>query len=428
MEISELEAALIGAICADQSLVRMAARYLTAEDFSASACGAVFEAALDADGRGKLFDGYIAADVLTGKIDKPRDFIAQCLDLAVNKGNAEEYAKIIKRDADERVLRERVSDALATEHGETLTEAIAGICAEQIQRRTNGRMKKLSSVMDKTYDGLFEEPTDRIDTGYGKLDYLLKGLWGGELIIVAARPSVGKSAFALSIAESAARHGKTVQFYSLEMEDTEIGERLLARWTQNVTMNDIIDRDFREDEGKAEDAAKAMTYCAGLPIFIDDSANVKPSRVRSQALTQKDLGLIIVDYGGLMASDRRYDKRHLELGAISRDLKNIAKELKVPVVMLAQLNRGVGDDEKPSLRELRDSGELEQNANKCVFLWNTDKELGEIGVFVAKNRKGRTGELLMRFDGDHMRFTELEKRYEPPKRKKRSESVFGEEE
>ena len=410
----DAETNLIGAICVDQKTVRVAAKYLTADDFRSSACGTVFDAALDADSRGKLFDGYMAADVLKGKLDNPRQFIAECIEVCVSTANAEEYAKLIRREADERRLREQVEIALAEQSGEKLAETIAGICAEQIQKRPGSRMRKLDFVLQKTFQGLFEKPENRVDTGYSHLDNILKGMWGGELIVIAARPAVGKSAFALSIAEYAARCGKIVQFYSLEMEDVEIGERELARWTSSVTMDELIDRSIGEDDAKNEDAARAFSRTASFPIYIDDSPNVKPSKVRAQALTQERLGLIVVDYGGLMSPDRKQDSRNLELGAITRDLKNLAKELKIPIIMLAQLNRGVSSEQKPTLRELRDSGEIEQNANKVLFLWNIDRDIGKVGVSVGKNRRGKCGDVVMEFDGAHMVFTELEERYEEP--------------
>lgn len=417
------EIALIGAICQEPKLARVIARHVEPRHFFYESCRTVYETALDYDANGKAFDALIAAEALKDRIENVRGFLAECIEFVPTTSNTEEYAKLLRSKSDERELRERVGDALNTENGAKLTETIAAICAEQIQSRAGGGMKKFSDVMERTYMGLFERAVNRVDTGYGKLDYLLKGMWGGELIILAARPAVGKSAFALSIAEHAAAHGKTVQLYSLEMEDVEVGERSLARHTRKLSMNEIIERNISDDsydpktlDDMTTDAVQAFDKLVKLPIYIDDSPNVKPSKVRAQALTQKDLGLIIVDYGGLMSADRRYDSRNLELGAISRDLKNIAKELKVPVVMLGQLNRGVSDNQKPTLRELRDSGELEQNANKCVFLWNVNKEDGFVGVSVAKNRKGRTGEIIMQFDGDHMRFTETDEQYREPKR------------
>lgn len=424
IDTHEEEIAVIGAICRDAKMLRVVQRYVEPKHFFYESCRTVYEYALDTEADGKVFDVMVAADALKGKIADIRKFLAECMDIVPTTANTEEYAKLLRTKADERELREKVGIALNEESGAKLTETIAAICTEQISNRAGGRMKKFEDVIKKTYQGLFETPENRCDTGYGKLDAMLKGMWGGELIILAARPAVGKSAFALSIAESVAKSGKTVQFYSLEMEDVEVGERSIARHTTRLTMNEIIDRNLGGEayppkvlDEMQEDAARAYLEILKLPIYIDDSPNVKPSKVRAQALTQRGLGLIVVDYGGLMSADRRYDSRNLELGAISRDLKNIAKELKVPVLMLGQLNRGVGDEQKPTLRELRDSGELEQNANKCVFLWNINKDDGLVGVSVAKNRKGRTGELVMKFDGEHMRFYETEDRYEEPKRK-----------
>lgn len=411
------ETAVIGAICQEPKLIRSIARNIEPRHFSSEACRSVYQYALDEDADGRKFDPLIAASALKDAIPEIRCFLAECMDMTPTTANAEEYAKLLLEKSNERELREGIAEALETEHGEKLTETIAALCAEQIKGRPQTRMKQLQTAMERTYKGLFEPMENRVDTGYGRLDRIVKGMWGGQLIIVAARPAVGKSAFALSLAENAARKGKVVQFYSLEMEDHEICERELARWVSKLTMNDLIDRDFASDEDKCADLANSYIKTSALPIYLDDSCNVKPSKVRAQALTQDDLGMIVVDYGGLMSSDREYDSRNLELGAISRDLKNLAKELNIPIVMLAQLNRRVADDTKPTLTELRDSGELEQNATKCIFLWNVDKENGKVGVSVAKNRRGKLGDVVMHFDGDHMRFTETEERYEEPRRR-----------
>lgn len=427
----EEETAIIGAICQKPKLIRVVARHVEPRHFLHESCRTVYEYALETDSDGKAFDALIAADALKDKIPEVRNFLAECMEVVPTTANTEEYAKLLREKADEIDFRERVGMELGEERGGKLTESIAAICAEQIQNRAGGGLKKWSDILTRTYDGLFQRAVNRVDTGYGKLDGLLKGMWGGELIIVAARPAVGKSAFALSVAENAGKAKKVVHYYSLEMEDTENGERAIARHTKKVSMNELIERNISDDtydpktlNDMCDDIVDSMTEIAGLPIYIDDSPNCKPSKVRAQALMEKDLGLIIVDYGGLMSSDRRYDSRNLELGAISRDLKNIAKELQVPVIMLGQLNRGVGDSQKPTLRELRDSGELEQNANKCIFLWNINKEDGFVGVSVAKNRRGKTGEVVMQFDGEHMRFYETDQSYEETN-EKRNKSGFS---
>lgn len=425
------EVALVGAICQDQKMVRVIAKHVEPRHFFYESCRIVYELALEYDAKGQAFDALIAADVLADKINNVRGFLAECIEVVPTTANTEDYAVLLRKKADEREFRERVGVALAEEKSDTLVESVAAICSELIQNRTNGGLKKYDTVIEKTYFGLFDNPENRVDTGYGNLDYILKGLWGGELIIVAARPAVGKSAFALSIAENVAKSGKAVHFYSLEMEDTEVGERSLARHTRIMSMDEIIDRNLGNDDydpklldDMRNDAMNAYNATSTLPIYVDDFPNTKPSKVRAQGLTEQNLGLIVVDYGGLMSADRKYDSRNLELGAISRDLKNIAKELKVPLMMLGQLNRGVGENQRPSLRELRDSGELEQNANKCIFLWNEKKDENLVGVYVAKNRKGKTGEVIMRFDGDHMTFTETDEKHEEQQKKKNQKYVY----
>ena len=425
------ETTLIGAICQDQKMVRVIAKHVEPKHFFYESCRLVYELACERDAKGQAFDPLIAADILSDRINNIREFLAECIDVVPTTANTEDYAILLRKKSDEREFRERVGMALTEETSDKLIESVEAICSEMIQNRSNRGLKKYDAVIEKTYFGLFETPENRVDTGYGVLDSILKGLWGGELIIVAARPAVGKSAFALSIAENVAKTGKVVQFYSLEMEDTEVGERSLARHTRMMSMGEIVDRNLGSNaydpkllDDMRNDAMNAYNATVTLPIYIDDSPNVKPSKVRAQGLTEKNLGLIIVDYGGLMSADRKYDSRNLELGAISRDLKNIAKELKVPVIMLGQLNRGVSEEQRPSLRELRDSGELEQNANKCIFLWNEKKDENLVGVCVAKNRKGKTDEVIMHFNGDHMTFTETDKKHEEPQKKKSQKSVY----
>lgn len=256
--------------------------------------------------------------------------------------------------------------------------------------------------------------TQRINTGFPLLDSKLKGFEAGQLVIIGARPGVGKSAFLLDIAESAARAGNETLFVSLEMSASELTERLLARRSA-ATMDQLIDRDV---ESNWDSIAAASTCLERLPLHFWDKPAATVSKIRGAAATIQNLRLIVIDYLGLMQADRRADSRNLELGQISRDLKNLASELQIPIVAAAQLNRGVSDTERPTLLSLRDSGELEQNGSKVLFLWRID-ENGTIGVSVAKNRRGRQGVVQMHFDGEHQRFTELSEPYQEPEKKSR---------
>ena len=188
-------------------------------------------------------------------------------------------------------------------------------------------------------------------------------------------------------------------------------------------MDRLIDKQLSDED--LADLAAASSSLSQLPITICDSPNVTVQKIRAQARTIKGLELIIVDFMTLLQSTQRYDSRNLEVGAISRQLKILATELRIPIVVLCQLNRTQDETEEPGLMSLRDSGELEQNANKIVFLWKIDRDTSTIGVKVAKNRRGRTGIVQMGFDGSHMRFTELTEDYIRPVKKRgwRNESA-----
>lgn len=413
VDTNELEYSVIGALCQDADVLRAVAPYLRPEDFSIAACATVYETARDAHAQGKLFDAVIAAEALRDKHDDPRRFIADCMDSCPSTANAETYAELLRKHADERRLREAIHDALDSEEPD-LAASIAGICAAQIRQRPMQRVHTMAQALYSTYEHLWDN-RPRIDTGWGRLDRLLKGMQEGELILIGARPSVGKSAFGLSIAENAARFGSAVALFSLEMLVDEVAERIMARHTNAVTLDDLIDRGLSEAQG--EEIVKGMLQVQGYPLTIIDTPGMTVSRIRAQALALPKLDMIVIDYIGLLRSERHFDSRYLELSEISRSLKNLAVELKIPIVALAQLNRARGDTERPTLRELRDSGCLEQDANKVLLLWNVDTEEQTVGCSVAKNRRGRTGVVQFTFDGAHMRFIQLSEAYEEPPRR-----------
>lgn len=431
----ELEHSVIGAVCVEQAVIRRLSPILRAEDFTVSACAAVYEAAQDADAAGRLFDGFIAAEALAGKIDDPRRFIAECIEVCPTTANAEAEAEVIHRHAERARLTATIMELLGSDPSaqRDLAAEIAAACAEQINARPATRLRPLSAVLLGTYNAMFQPDTARIDTGYGRLDALLMGMHAEELVIIGARPAVGKTAFALSIAEHAARGGKAVQVYSMEMSSTQLGERFLARGTDAAQMDHIIRRSAASDQAIADDLARALVRQSGLPIFIDDSPRTTVSRIRAQAFAARGLGLVIVDYAGLVEPERRgggrrgTENRNQELGAVSRGLKMLAKELKIPVVLLAQLNRQKGETAQPTLADLRDSGELEQDADKVLFLWRIEEEDQTVGVSVAKTRRGRKGIVKMRFESARMRFVELEERYEHPRKRRRGGGFHDEE-
>ena len=269
--------------------------------------------------------------------------------------------------------------------------------------------------MSEAMDSISSKKEGRIDTGFPLLDATLKGLWPGQLVLVGARPGCGKSAMCMEMAESAARKGKTVLHITAEMLAGEVGERLLAKRTEGVTMDQLIDGVPETDENLWMNLAYTASVESKLPIYFYDGPDVTVSRIRELALGIEDLKMIVVDYLGLMIGekDKKAENRNLELGGISRELKLLASELEIPIVAAAQLSRTVNETDKPKLSSLRDSGELEQNAVKVIFLWKTDPgDDTQVGCTVAKNRRGRTGDVNFYFDGSKMTFMELSYRKE----------------
>lgn len=415
---AELEYSITAAVCIEPKTVLKLRRIVTVDDFSIPACARVFDAANSAVSRGKLFDANIAADELRGLVDDPRRFLAECIEVTPTTANAEEWAKLLHRYAAEKRLREGVLLAL---DGDNPAVKIAELCKAHLQQEAEGRLKTVSDALTETLDALTAKETRRIVTGFPKLNSILKGFEAGQLIIVGARPGVGKSAFLLDLAETAARGGNETLFVSLEMLAGELTERLLAR-RSGLTLDELIDCNL--SEAKWNEIASMTSRISKLPLRFLDNPRCTVGSIRKAAATIPQLRLIVVDYLGLMAAERKGDSRNLELGAISRDLKNLSCELRIPIVAAAQLNRGVNETDRPTLLSLRDSGELEQNGSKVLFLWKIDED-GTIGVSVAKNRRGRTGVVQMHFDGAHQRFTELSEPYHETEKRGRRGFLTG---
>ena len=415
----ELEMNVIGALCAEPALTSRIAAILSPEDFALDLCREAFAAACKAYEENTPFDALIAADALAVKLgsDQAAEFIKDCITVTPTTANAEYHAELLHGKATARRLSAALlEDLMGAPYGSgaELAASVMERCKGFLEKEQTGRTKSLLDALSDMYQSLGQGATLRVDTGLPLVDSILKGIEGGNLCIIGARPGVGKSALGLSIAEHVARSGGSVIVYSLEMLAGELAERLVAR--QGIKLDNLIDYDLTQEQ-----YTEIVRICSGLsklPIWINDAPNMTVDKIRSEALATPNLNLIVVDFLSLMKSGRKFENRNLELGAISRELKNLAAELQVPVIALAQLNRGTSDTEVPTLRSLRDSGELEQNANKILLLWNSDPALHHIGLSVAKNRRGKTGLVELFFDGDHMRFTEIDMIHQEPGRGK----------
>ena len=279
----------------------------------------------------------------------------------------------------------------------------------------------LSEIMDGVLDeieaignrdaGLYGVPT-----GFADLDDLTNGLHAGQMIIVAARPAVGKSTLALDLCRAASIHNNlTSVFFSLEMTKSEITMRLLSAEAK-VPLNHIRNGHLSEDDWTK--LARKMGEVSSAPMFIDDSPNMTMMEIRAKARRLKqrhDLRLIVIDYMQLMTSGKKVESRQLEVSEFSRQIKLLAKELEVPIIALSQLNRGPEQrsDKRPMLSDLRESGSLEQDADMVILLHREDlyeresTRPGEADLIVAKHRNGPTRDITVAFQGHYSRFVDM---------------------
>jgi replicative DNA helicase len=419
----ESEQSIIGALMLDQNAFDRIADIITPGDFYTAGHGAIFSAIRNLHAQGKPVDVVTVAEILLDAGEDDRTGLAYLGELAANTpsaANIRHYAEVVRKNAILRGLlgvAGSIQDACLSQ-GPKDAEKIA-LEAESAMLslidRQGGEPATLSEVFAETITYL-DDHCQRGDdlaglaTGFDGFDHLTGGLEPGQLIIVAARPSVGKTMFGVNIADRLAQRGLSTLFFTLELSRREIGLRLLSTRTglpvqvlRARTNDQTLWSRLANEQGKAEKQR----------LFIDDKGAIGVGYVRAKARRIKrknGLDLIVVDYLGLMKGQG--DNRTQEIGSLSRGLKALAKELSVPIIALAQLNRGVENrtDKRPMLSDLRDSGEVEQDADIVAMLhrealhspapeWDGLAEL-----LVRKNRNGPTGEILLTYRPEVMRF------------------------
>lgn len=437
------ETCVIGSILIDEKALVNVVDTLKPEHFYFDELKAAYQAILELSSEGKHIDFISVLKKLTAQEiydeSQTKKMLLNCAQLVPSVSQAEAYAKTVSDSFKARKLQE-IGARLAFDGvcAETVSEVADGIMSELYEVVSEQHKKRLKTVGDigtQVFEGYSNDRQDvenRSHTGFSRLDEILKGMSAGNLIVLAARPKVGKTAFALSVARNVAMTGKTVVFYSMEMESSEIYERLLSNISK-IPMNTLIDRRFNDKKRpqaiRDEELLrieKVTTDLKILPLKINDKPNISVNEIRAECRMIENLGLTVIDYLQLMHSSKKCDNRNLEVGSICRDLKCLAAELRTPILCLSQLNRTNDEEKRPSPCDLRDSGEIEQTANKLIMLWCTQKNLNErgfiesktVGADVALNRRGATGVTLFNFNGNYMTFTELDRKYDESKIKK----------
>ena len=424
------EASVLGAMMLSKDAIADALETVRGEDFYRPAHQAVFEAIVSLFARNEPADPITVTAELQRNGDLGRvggaAYLHELVQSVPTAANAEYYGRIVTERATQRRLIDagtRIVGMGYTGDGD-IDDVVDRAQAEVFkvaQRRSNEDYQPLSVLMPEAYAELEMlsaggGTATGVPTGFTELDDLTRGLHGGQMVVIAARPSIGKSTLALDFARaSALKHKKPTVFFSLEMSRSEIMMRLLSAGTE-IKLSDL--RAGQLGQGAWDKLGPYMAFASESPLFIDDSPNLSMMEIRAKARRLKQqhgLELVIIDYLQLMTSGKRVESRQVEVSEFSRQMKLLAKELEVPVVALSQLNRGPEQraDKKPMLSDLRESGSIEQDADVVILLHREDfydKEsprAGEADLYVAKHRNGPTGTVKVAFQGHYSRFTDL---------------------
>ncbi|HXG40408.1 MAG TPA: replicative DNA helicase [Candidatus Limnocylindrales bacterium] len=431
----EAEQSVLGAILIDKDVIVEVAEFLRPDDFYRQAHGTIYGAILDLYERREPIDIVTVAEVLerTGQLEAigGRAYLVSLSNQTPTAVHAVQYARIVERKA---VLRNLIAAAgriaqIGYEDPAEISEAIDRAESELFavsQRRVESGFTRLRELLHAAYDRLDYLHAHRgeiigIRTGFADLDALTTGLQKSDLIVVAARPSVGKTSFALNVAEHAAVvERKTVAIFSLEMSKDQLVLRLLSSVanidSQRLRTGFLEELDFAR-------LAPAMNALSEAPLYIDDTPNISTMELRTKARrlqAEAGLDLLIVDYLQLMQASvqSREANRVQEVSEISRGLKALARELQVPVIALSQLSRQpeMRESKEPRLSDLRESGAIEQDSDLVIFLWREKERAGEetdgtdgevINVKLAKHRNGPTGDIKLWFRKRQTRFVSM---------------------
>jgi len=424
------EQSVLGSMLLSKDAIADVVETLKGVDYYRPAHEVIHDAIIDLYGRGEPADPITVAAELVKRGELQRVGGAPYLHtLSANvpiAANAGYYAEIVRDKAVLRRLVEAGTRIAALGYaGEGQIDDVVDSAQAEVYKVTDRRATEdyapLSDIMSGVLDeiemiGNREAGLYGVPTGFADLDDLTNGLHSGQMIIVAARPAMGKSTLALDFCRAASIHNNlTSCFFSLEMTRSEIMMRLLSAEAK-VPLNHIRNGTMRDDDW--EKLARKMGQVSGAPMFIDDSPNMTMMEIRAKARRLKqrhDLKLIVIDYMQLMSSGKKVESRQLEVSEFSRNIKLLAKELECPIIALSQLNRGPEQrgDKRPMMSDLRESGSLEQDADMVILLHRDDvyeKEStrpGEADLIVAKHRNGPTRDLTVAFQGHYSRFVDM---------------------
>ncbi len=428
----EAEQSILGGLLLDKESWDQISDLIAAEDFYRPSHQKLFSAISSLHKTSKEVDIITTSEFLKSKGEFEmvgHDYLVQLLQNTVTTANIVSYAQIVREKS---LLRKLINCCNQItqkaydqdfENVETFIDNVEADIFKIGESRESAGLVEASDIVFKSIEKIEEMYHQQADitgiaTGFSKLDQMTSGLHSGELIIIAARPSMGKTAFSLNIAQHAAlRQKKTVAYFSVEMSKESVMMRLLASEAK-INMGEIRN-------GKIPDSAwpklvSAASTLSDAPLFIDDTSGISPFEIRARARRlkkQHGLDLIMIDYLQIMDLKQKVESRERAVSEISRTLKSIAKELQVPVVALAQLNRSVEgrSEKKPMLSDLRESGSIEQDADVIMMLFREgyydkqdDSKTDHAEIIIGKQRNGPTGHINLKWEPKFGRFTDAD--------------------
>ncbi|HOP91915.1 MAG TPA: replicative DNA helicase [Acetivibrio thermocellus] len=428
----EAEQSVLGAILLDKEVLSSVTEIISSQDFYREDHREIFEAIMDLYEKGEPIDLITVAEQLKvrGSLEAVGglEYLTNLASLVPTTANAKHYAKIVEEKSILRRLIKASNEIInmgyeaAEEVSYVLDKAEKSIF-DVLQKRNTQGFALIKDVLIDTFNRLEELYNNKgyitgIPTGFVDLDYKTAGLQNSDLILIAARPAMGKTSFVLNIAQYAAIHAKVpVAIFSLEMSKEQLVNRMLCCEamvdSQKMRTGKLEDSDWQK-------VARALGPLSEAPIYIDDTPGLSVAEIRAKCRRlklEKNLGLVVIDYLQLMQGRGKSESRQQEISEISRSLKILAKEINVPVLTLSQLSRApeLRSDHRPILSDLRESGAIEQDADIVMFLYrddyyNPDTEKKNIAeVIIAKHRNGSTGTVELAWLGQYTKFANLEK-------------------
>ena len=426
----EAEQSVIGSMIMDSEAINRASEILNKDDFYQQQLGVIFQAMVDLHNEGKPIDLVTLQNKLKG-LDLPpeyceADFISNLVMAVPTSANVETYSRIVR---DKAILRRLIKTTdeisnmcyLGKESVDTILDKSEKEVFNVVSKRGTGNFESIKDIVLRSLESIEVAAKNKggvtgVATGFLDLDYKTAGFQRSDLILIAARPSMGKTAFVLNLAEYVAVRSKVATaIFSLEMSKDQLVKRILS-------MNSRVDAQVIRNGNLNDDQWAALIEGAKevgeSKLLLDDTPSISIGELRSKCRKFKlehNLGLIIIDYLQLMTGDKKTDSRQQEVSDISRALKALARELDVPVVALSQLSRQVEqrNDKRPMLSDLRESGAIEQDADVVMFIYRDDyynKESDEKGVaeiIIGKQRNGPVGTVKLKWQAELTRFANL---------------------